>query len=60
MDKLDEKIKHDRYEYAIIKALLGNDNTIYGFDLVESSIGFNEACRSFFQIWILTQTIQII
>ncbi len=48
MDKLDEKIKHDRYEYAIIKALLGNDNTIYGFDLVESSIGFNEACRSFF------------
>ena len=48
MDKLGERTKNNKFEYALIQALLDKD-TICGFDLIESSIGFDDVCKFFFK-----------
>ncbi len=47
MDKLGERIVINKYEYAQIKVLLDKDNTVFGVELVDSSVGFFVVCSYF-------------
>jgi hypothetical protein len=49
MDKLGERIAINKYEYAQIKVLLDKDNTVFGAELVDSSVGFDEVCSYFYK-----------